>query len=224
MINNLHFFGCSFTDVTISISGYEFNVYRKVIEDRLKINCINHSGSGKSNEHIINDVWVSSKDILNKNETLFIIQTSFLYRLGLYSDIFEQWISLTKRDLSAADDEIEYAYIKFYNDWLKYFYNKKNQIVEFKKNIELLTAYLNENKINFLLIGIDEDLNEIENEFFEKNNFLICDGYKSFYEYAVINKFRICDVHSANRVEDNHFNQSGQNYLAEQIINYIQKF
>lgn len=224
MIKQLHFFGCSFTRVNTSISDYEFKVYREVIEDKLKIKCINHSEAGKANSEIIHNCWLESKNIINKNETLFVIQTTFLYRLGIYSDMLDNWVGLTKTNLLSADDERDYILIKFYNDWLKYFYNKENELIEFKKNIELLTSYLNENKINFLLIGIDEDLDKIEDEFFDKNNFLTFDKNKSLYKYAVKNKLRICDVHIKNGVSDHHLNQTGQNYLADKIINYIQKF
>jgi len=220
-ITNICFFGCSFTAVECSDTGYEFKNYRKLIEEKLSCNSINYSRPGKSNEEIINDVYCISKEYENLQNTLFVIQTTFTNRLGLYYDLMNRFDSICKTE--NTESEKEKIFINFYNDWLKYFYNKEFQLLEFEKSIDLLCAWLSKMNIPFLIIGIDESLDSIKNsDFFERNNFLKFENYKSFYNYAVLNGLRIYDlVKSENINDDYHFNQKGHDILAEKIIKII---
>jgi len=220
-VNNICFFGCSFTAVEGSVTGYEFKNYRKIIREKLECNSFNYSRSGKSNEEIINDVYCISKNYENSKNTLFVIQTTFTNRLGLYFDLMNKFESICKTE--NPDSETEKIFIDFYNDWLKYFYNKKLQLLEFEKSIDFLSAWLNKLNIPFIIIGIDESLDTLKNNsFFEKNNFLDFESNKSFYNYATLNKLRICDlVIIENQIKDYHFNQKGHDILAEKIIKII---
>jgi hypothetical protein len=222
-IKNIHFFGCSFTALEFSETGYEYKNYRKLIEEKLLCNCTNHSFQGKSNEEIINDVYLVSKKIKDETNTLFVIQTTFLNRLGMYCDIgHNDFISMCK--MKNPDDGIEKIIIEFYNHWLKYFYRKDFQLLEFEKLIDLLCSWLSNKGIKFILIGMDESLDLIKNlQFFEKNNFLQFENYKSFYSYSILNQMRIHDIigEIENTPNDYHFNQKGHDILVEQIIKKI---
>jgi hypothetical protein len=217
---HIYFFGCSFTREEDSPTGYEFINFRKIIEDKYKSNFHNRSKSGKSNQEIINDVYNQVHFSKLESDKLFVIQTTFLHRFGLYSDITDSFVSLCKRE--NPQNFRENVLIDFYNKWLEYFYNKKTAILEFKKQINLISAYLRENNIDFIYVGIDELLDVIEDpDFFEKNNFLNFDENKySFYNYATLNKLRIVDIVKSN-VEDYHFNKDGHSILAEKILDKI---
>lgn len=227
---NVYFFGCSFTSLETTLCNYTFKNFRKLLENELEIKTRNFSKVGKSNEHIFNDIYEIASKIENDNEEYyFIIQTTFLYRLGMFCNISSQiniapvyrneFISLCKTDgaISFYDKKIA----SFYKDWLEYFYSEKNSIKEFIKMIEFVSAYLKNKNIKFIFIGIDEGLDLIEDKtFFERNNFLDFKNYKSFYTYAKLNKLRIADILEKNKNQspDYHFNQMGHDILKEKII------
>jgi hypothetical protein len=221
-IQNIHFFGCSFTFVEDSPTGYEFKNFRKLIEEKLLCNSKNYSKSGLSNQHIFNTVYELSKDgSINKETDLFVIQTTFLDRLGLYCDIENEFISLCKRE--NPERQTEKIEIDFYNHWLKYFYSPNLEVKEFEKQVDLLSAWLRFNGINFIFIGMDELLNDLSEEFFKRNNFIDFDKNKfAFYPIASINKYRIADIiFKTNTSPDFHFNQIGHDYLFNKIIQHI---
>jgi hypothetical protein len=221
----IHFFGCSFTALEQSPTGYKFKNFRKIIQEKLSCNCINHSETGKSNQHIFNDVYNESKKLKIDKDNLnhiFVIQTTFNDRLGMYSDISNAFVSMTKRE--NEDDFIDLIQINFYNDWLKYFYSKQTSLKEFKKQTEFLCSYLKINGIKFIVLGMDEQLDYINDEdFFENNNFMSFDKTYSFYKFIVLNKLRIVDDEStkANGISDFHFNKEAHQMIANNLIEKI---
>lgn len=229
-IDEFAFFGCSFTDMVGSLTGYKFTNFRKLIENNFKENGFdnrvytNHSMTGLSNQEIINRIyWDIEKGKKNKNigRTLFIIQTTFLDRLGLYYDLENKFVSICKR--TNSDDFKEKILIDFYNDWLKYFYSRTNALLEFQKQIDLLCCYLNSLNAKYILIGIDESLDLINDlDFFHRNNFLKFENTYSFYGHSIQNKLRISDVIDTTNTDiDYHFNQKGHDILTKEILNKI---
>lgn len=219
-MKQIHFFGCSFTKLEDSSTGYTFTNFRNLINQKIEnVNCYNHSISGNSNAQIVNDVYWQSKNITNPKETIFVIQTTFLNRLGLYYDLMNRFESICKTE--NADNEIEKIFIDFYNNWLKYFYNKEHSLLEFQKQFDILCSYLNELKIKYILIGMDEYIDLInDSNFFTKNNFLKFENLFSYYQYCKNNKLRIYDIIGKIELipEDYHFNQLGHEILADKII------
>lgn len=219
-MNNMkiYFFGCSFTALENSGTGYKFTNFRKIIHTKTGIETENKSYTGKSNQEIFNDVYIVGSDVKHSdNKPIFVIQTTFLDRLGMPFDLKEQFVSICKRE--NPDDFVENVLINFYNDWLKYFYSRSNAKLEFQKQIDFLCSWLRENKIKFVIIGMDESIDLIDNDtFFEKNNFLKFEKYKSFYSYASLNQLRIADILPENANQDFHFNQKGHDILADAII------
>lgn len=222
----IHFFGCSFTALEHSPTGYKFKNFRKIIEEKLSCECINHSATGKSNQHIFNDVYSESKKIkknIDNINDIFVIQTTFNDRLGMYSDISNEFVSMNKRQ--NEDDYIDLIQINFYNDWLRYFYSKPTSLKEFKKQTEFLCSYLKINKIKFIILGIDEQLDCInESDFFEDNNFMSFDNTYSFYKFITLNKLRIVDDESTkvNGISDYHFNREAHKMIANNLIEKIE--
>ena len=214
----IYFFGCSFTALEASPTEYDFINYREIIKEKTGHETSNRSHTGKSNQEILNDVYKVATGFKNIDKRpVLVIQTTFLDRLGMYFDLREEFISMCKRE--NPDNFTEKILIDFYNDWLKYFYSRNNAKLEFEKQIDFLCAWLRENKIKFVLVGMDESLDLIDNKtFFEKNNFVKFEKNYSFYSYAIYNKLRIADILSENVNQDFHFNQKGHDILADAII------
>ena len=214
----IYFFGCSFTALEVSPTQYQFTNFRQIVKEKTGIETFNYSHTGKSNQEIFNDVYIVGNDEKHSDKKpMFVIQTTFLDRLGMYFDLKEKFISICKREKS--EDFAESVLVNFYNDWLKYFYSRNNAKLEFEKQIDLLCSWLRENKIPFVLIGMDESIDSINNDtFFEKNNFIKFEKYKSFYSYAIFNKLRIADILPKHPNQDFHFNQQGHDILASSII------
>jgi hypothetical protein len=214
----IYFFGCSFTELENSPTGYNFTNFRKIIHSKTGIETCKKSKPGKSNQEIFNDVYIVGNDVkYSDNKPVFVIQTTFLDRLGMPFHLRKEFVSICKRE--KPDNFVESILINFYNDWLKYFYSRSNAKLEFQKQIDFLCSWLRENKIEFVIIGMDESIDLIDNDtFFEKNNFLKFGKYKSFYSYASINQLRIADIQHDNQNPDFHFNQKGHDILAAAII------
>lgn len=219
---HIHYFGCSFTNSEHSKTGYEFINFRKLIEEKINCSSINHSENGMANQHIFDSVYKLSKTE-NVSNSIFVIQTTFLDRLGMYCDLENEFISMCK--IESPDSQVDSVKINFYNDWIKYFYSNNNQHLEFEKEIDLLANWLKANNIQFIFIGMDGMLSKLDKSFFERNNFAIFDDKEfAFYPYAASNKLRIADIVSkkeSNGVLDFHFNQLGHDRLAEGILRKI---
>lgn len=219
----INYFGCSFTALEHSLTGHIFKTYRRIIQEKLQLDHNNFSKTGKSNQHIIDDIYnqinLIEKEKNNNFKHLFVIQTTFLDRYGLFCHISnDEFISLCKREGPEFYwDEIK---INFYNDWLKYFYSLDNSIKDFIKQIDLICTYLKSKNIEFVCIGMDDALNFIKDKnFFERNNFILFDKTYAFYEYAVKNQLRISDINP--QYFDHHFNSDGHKILANFILNTI---
>lgn len=214
----LTYFGCSFTaynSLDISI-----NRFLDIVKFQLKIDTIDLSQTGRANSHIIDDVYNATNKINSDIDNIFVIQTTFLNRLGCYSDLENKFTSITKIDTSSADNFMDTIYIDYYNKYLKYFYNSINALYEFEKQINFISSYLRYKKIKFIFLGIDEHLDLIKNhDFFIENNFLKFDNTYSFFGHAIKNKLRIHDLINN---EDHHFNQNGHNIIAKKILDKLE--
>ena len=221
----IHYFGCSFTALESSLTGHEFVNYRKLIDDSLNVTSENYSKTGKSNQHIFDDIYNCVNSIKNQREYkhLFVIQTTFNDRLGLPCDIEDRFTSMCKRN--NPENYTEEIQIKFYNDWLKYFYSRANALKEFRKQVELNACYLDKNNVAYVFVGIDETLDFItEKEFFGKYRFLEFENTFSYYKHATQKKLRIADLDHftpVNSAVDYHFSKEGHRVLAEKLIETI---
>lgn len=221
----IHHFGCSFTALEDSNTGHEFINYRKLISDSLGCESENYSKVGKSNQHIFDDVYNCVNDIQNQKEYkhIFVIQTTFNDRLGLPCDIEDRFVSMCKT--GNPENYAEEIQIKFYNDWLKYFYSRSNSLKEFRKQIELNAIYLDKKNVAYVFVGIDETLDFItDREFFGRYRFLEFDNTFSYYKYVTQKKLRITDLDhfdSLSSTPDFHFNKEGHRVLAEKLIETI---
>lgn len=224
----ISYFGCSFTALEDSKSGYLFENYRHIVDRELDVFSKNYSFQGKSNQHIFDDVYNAvNNDVKNEPQFkhIFLIQTTFNNRLGLPCDIEDKFVSMCKTE--SPDNLTEEIEIKFYNDWLKYFYSRSNSLKEFRKQTELIACYLDMNHISYSFIGIDETLDFItERDFFGRYRFIEFDNTFSYYNYVTQKKLRITDVPNftpLNGVEDYHFNKDGHEILAKKIIERIKQ-
>jgi hypothetical protein len=93
----LQFFGCSFTSLETSDTGYMVNNFRNIVSEKLQYCFIDYSKSGNSNEKIIDDVYNFYNNNLTENN-IYVIQFSFNDRLGIYSDLVDKFISICKRE------------------------------------------------------------------------------------------------------------------------------
>jgi hypothetical protein len=220
----IHYFGCSFTALEDSRTGHEFVNYRHLVDNEFNVESKNLSKPGKSNQHIFDDVYNHSKEIKSEtdNKHLFVIQTTFNDRLGLPCDIEDKFVSLCKTE--SPDNHIEEIQIKFYNDWLKYFYSRANTFKEFQKQMDCIGCYLNLNQIDYIFIGLDESLDFLKDDsLLRRHKFLSFGQNNSFYNFAKLNKLRIADIPESNKNGelDYHFNKEGHQILASKIINEI---
>lgn len=221
----ISYFGCSFTALETSKTGYEFINYRHIVDKELNVKSNNYSRVGKSNQHIIDDIYNVVNDMgeQKKVKNLFVIQTTFNDRLGLPCDIADKFVSMCKRE--SPDNLTDEIQINFYNDWLRYFYSRTNALKEFKKQIELISCYLDMNHISYIFVGMDETLDFItETEFFGRYKFLKFDNTFSYYNYVKQKKLRIVDVANfaiINESADYHFNKDGHRILAEKVVEMI---
>jgi hypothetical protein len=224
--DTLQFFGCSFTSLETSNTGYIVNNFRNIVSEKLQYSFIDHSKSGNSNEKIIDDIYNSYNNNLSQNNNFYIIQFSFNDRFGIYSDLVDKFISMCKRE--NPDDYTESILINFYNDWLKYFYSRKGRIREFKKQVDFLCAWLRSNNVKFVCFGMDQDMDAeyYTGSFYERNNFIKFENTHSLYGYACMNKLRIIDIpeynsRNTNLSADYHLNNDGHSYIANKIVEKI---
>lgn len=221
---DLQFFGCSFTSLETSDTGCVFNNFKNVVSEKTQYCFNDFSKTGRSNEQIIDDVYTYHADNLTKND-IYVIQFSFNDRLGMYSDLVDKFISVCK--LENPEDYTESIFIKFYNDWLKYFYSRKGRIREFKKQVDFLCAWLRSNNVKFICFGMDHDMDAeyYGGSFYERNNFIKFENTHSLYGYACMNKLRITDIPEYNISGiplDYHLNNDGHIYIANKILEKIE--
>jgi hypothetical protein len=220
----IHYFGCSFTALEFSSTGHEFINYRHLIDKEFGVESKNLSYTGKSNQHIFDDVYNHSKEIKKEIDYkhLFVIQTTFNDRFGLPCDIEDKFVSLCKTQ--NPENYIEEIQIKFYNDWLKYFYSRANSFKEFQKQMDCIGCYLNLNQIDYIFIGMDESLDFLKDDsIFRRHRFLSFGETNSFYKFTTLNKLRIVDIPETqlSGQMDYHFNKEGHETLASKIISEI---
>jgi hypothetical protein len=214
--NQLLFFGCSFTAIESSDTGVEFENYRFKLSNDTSLNQISKAESGKSNQHIIDDVYSLSNKVTHLND-VFVIQYTFFDRFGIRADIKDdKFVSLCKT--SKPDDFIENIQIDFYNDWLKYFYSKPGSIIDFEKEVNLISNWLRTSKIKFVSVGFDENMDSFSKYFYESNNFVKFDETYSMYNQSINKKLRIYDLIPENGNIDYHLNEEGHTYLSDKII------
>lgn len=221
---NLHFFGCSFTNIETSNTGHIFNNFRNVISQKTGYPCKNYSKNGKSNEHIIDDVYNSNLFHLETYD-IHIIQFSFNDRIGMYFDLDNKFISICKRE--NPENPTEKILIDFYNDWLTYFYSRQTRIKEFKKQVDFVCTWLKSQNAKFICFGMDDDMDSeyFEDSFYERNNFIKFENTYSLYGYARMNKLRISDnpEYDIDKLPlDFHLNNEGHQYLANKILEKLE--
>ena len=216
MNNQLLFFGCSFTAVESSDTGVEFENYRFKLSNDISLKQLSKAETGNANQHIIDDVYSLSNKVTHLND-IFIIQYTFFDRFGIRADIKDdKFVSLCKT--SKPDDFIENIQIDFYNDWLKYFYSKPGSIIDFEKEVNLISNWLRTSKIKFLSVGFDENMDSFSKYFYESNNFVKFDETYSMYKQAINKKLRIYDLIPENGNRDYHLNEEGHTHLSDKII------
>jgi hypothetical protein len=218
MNNRLLFFGCSFTNVENSQTGIQFENYRFKLANTTGLNQISNAESGKSNQHIIDDIYTCSNKTIYLND-IFVIQYTFFDRLGLRADMYDnRFVSVCKSNIDDNCDWKEIEFINYYNSWLKYFYSKKGSITEFEKEVNLISNWLRISKIKFISIGFDENMDTFSKYFYESNNFVKFDETYSMYNKATNKKLRISDINPSESNRDNHLNEEGHSYLSDKII------
>jgi hypothetical protein len=221
MNNKLLFFGCSFTNVESSKTNIQFENYRYKLSKNANLNHKSYAEPGKSNEHIIDDIYHYSNAEIDKND-IFVIQYSFFDRLGMRMDICnDEFISMCKRENPENfNDKVR---INLYNHWLKYFYSKKGSIIEFEKNVNLISNWLNSKGIKFISIGFDLDMDLFSDKFYEKNNFVKFGNTFSMYKTAIEEKLRIYDLGTTEEYNDYHLNETGHMYLSNKITDKLKE-
>ncbi len=218
MHKRLLFFGCSFTNVETSNTGIEFENYRFKLSNTIGLNQISNAETGKSNTHIIDDIYTSSNKVAHLND-IFVIQYSFFDRLGVRADINDnKFVSMCKSKIDDTSNWKEIEFINYYNSWLKYFYSKEGSIIEFEKEVNLISNWLRTSKIKFVSIGFDENMDGFSKYFYESNNFVKFDETYSMYKKAINQKLRIYDLIPENGNRDYHLNEEGHSYLSDKII------
>jgi hypothetical protein len=223
MNNKLLFFGCSFTSLETSPTGANFENYRFKVSNYINTSHICNAKTGHSNLHIIDDVYNCSNDI-NNTDDIFVIQYSFFERLGMRADITDdKFVSMCKKNIDDTSDWREVKQIDFYNDWLKYFYSIKGSIVEFEKEVNLISNWLNSKNIKFVSIGFDPYMDKFSENFYETNNFVKFDETYSMYKKSVNDKLRIEDLGLSKTIIDNHLSEEGHEYLSNKIIDKFKK-
>jgi hypothetical protein len=221
---NLHFFGCSFTNIETSITAHTFNNFRNVISQNTGHPCKNYSTNGRANEQIIDDLYNTNLFHLESND-IHIIQFSFNDRFGMYFDLEDKFVSMCKRE--NAENPTDKIKIDFYNNWLTYFYSRQNRIKEFKKQVDFVCTWLKSKNAKFICIGMDDDMDSeyFEQSFYERNNFIKFENTYSLYGYMRMNKLRISDISEYSKIGislDFHLNNDGHQYLANKIIEKLQ--
>ena len=223
MHNKLLFFGCSFTNVETSLTGANFQSYRFKLSNNLETSHISKAKNGNANLHIINDVYECSNSIIYKDD-IFVIQYSFFDRLGIRADIKDdEFVSICKSSVDENSDWREVKQIDFYNDWLKYFYSIKGSIIEFEKEVNLISNWLHSKNIKFVSIGFDTYMDKFSKDFYENNNFVKFDETYSMYKKSVNDKLRIEDLQLSKTIIDNHLSEDGHVYLSDKILDKMKK-
>lgn len=223
MNNKLLFFGCSFTNVETSLTGADFENFRFKLSNKVGIPQLSKAKNGNSNLHIIDDVYACSNDV-NNTDDIFVIQYSFFDRLGMRADIKDdKFVSMCKKNIDNDSDWREVKQIDFYNDWLKYFYSIDGSIIEFEKEVNLISNWLRSKNIKFVSIGFDTYMDKFSKDFYENNNFIKFDETYSMYKKSVNDKLRIEDLKLSKTIIDNHLSEAGHIYLFDKIMDKFKK-
>jgi hypothetical protein len=227
--SKIGFFGCSFTELETSNNPHNFISYKKLLSAKLNKSFNSYAKSGASNAEIINKVYLKAVEVVehpsDSNDELFVIQFSFLNRLGLYSDLhdgkfwsFTRFQEFSNEEKQRTTTE-EIVSVEFYRDYLKYFHSKRGSILEFEKQVNLICSWLNNNNIKFVCIGFDEYMDLFSPNFYENNNFVKFNNTYSFFEYAKHHKLRISDLNED--WNDKHLSDRGHQMLTDFIYQKV---
>lgn len=203
-------FGCSFS-----------NHHLKGKFKKMGYTCIDKSMGGNSNYKIINDVYNFVKNDYQKGDVL-LIQYSFISRFwhpnnllndeyGFHSMAFNSPIYYNNKSFQ---DDLK----KFYELYLKLFFNKEKTLEYHLMKIDMLKSFLESNDIKFIHymwspnpcfeeIG-ETDNKKIEVKFsLEKYNFLKFEGYQFLEDFIFKNQYN-------NAEDDPHYD----NTLGSEIV------
>lgn len=187
------------------------NAYPAQLAKILDCEFENYGTSRSSNGLIFKKLYERTSDIQDGTNTLVTIQTTLLSRIMLYLDKEDEFITMNNFD------GLPNSVAKYYETYLREFFNRS---VEFKKliqNIDVYTAYLRSK--NFDVVWM---MYETVDSVSESSTMLSFDG-RNLSEFIGENKLRLADLPDFP-VNDTHFSVEGNGVVAERIVKHLEKY
>ena len=199
MINELVFFGCSHSvwdwDKLINIPNVKFT---------------NHAEGGSSNELILKKIkkWIIENQNNYDNKVL-VIQFSYLNRQHIFYEPTESEFKVHGFNQiqyhNEIDDFAKDKISKYYNLWLKWFFNPKYEFDKLLLEIQLLKKIFDDNGIKYVWYLFDNIAQEEINQnisyntiemynVFDELGFIKFDDTYFCCDWAEKNKLRNCDA------------------------------
>jgi hypothetical protein len=196
---------------------------------------------GNSNDRIVRDLKSEIyrlTDGFTKRVTnvYFNIQFTYFNRTNLFSDLEKKYIpfhsnNIMNQPFGTKNGDFNTIYNQFYTDWLTYFFNEEQRLIELMVECEIIKKLMDDFGIKYnwyLWAGINkiETINsqkEIEEkkvileDKFQKLGFYKFDEFWYFEDYAATNKMRIMD--NPDMESDEHLTNFSNITLVKLLLN-----
>jgi len=227
-----YLFGCSHT--ANMVASFQF-----ILDE---IHCKPHCIGGNSNDKIIRDLKneiIRLTDGFTKkvNNIYFNIQFTYFNRTNLFSDLEKKYIpfhssNVINQPFGTKNDDFNIIYNQFYTDWLTYFFNEEQRLIELLVECEIIKKLMDDFGIKYnwyLWAGINnvetrnsqkeiEEKKMVLEDTFQKLGFYKFDDFWYFDDYAKKNKLRIKDDLNKYNNADEHLTFQSNKILLELIF------
>lgn len=226
-------FGCSFTEG----NGLETSYYHRYLSSNLgnknnlelettyrdymynnsypaylarNLNCDfdNFAVSGVSNSLIFKNLYEKTQNVENGGDLLVTVQTTLLSRIMVYDIKQEKFLTI-----SNFEGILDYAK-KYYEMYLRYFYNNEIEYRNLLQNIEVYTKYLQSKNIDVVWL-----MYETADTLKSSKTILTFDG-TDLSQFIANQKLRLLDLPNFP-VNNPHFSVDGHKVIANRIIEHL---
>jgi len=216
--------------------------YPYLLSQKLGLECINHAKSGGGIDRMIRTTWewiFQNKDKVE--ETIFLLEPQVGIRLdwwmesektyGIVNAHFDGWYNRIYTIVEDWFDDsrekkmrLRGKYQELINDYFKEFHNENEYLKLELQKLLFFVAYLNEQKIDYLISIPNTDHLDIQREILdiipERNNLFPLLDYNGIFEYGQKMGLLIKDEINA---DDFHLSWMGNNTIADIIHRFLKQ-
>lgn len=185
------------------------NSYPAYLARNLNCDFDNFAVSGVSNSLIFKKLYEKTQNVENGNDLLVTVQTTLLSRIMVYDIKQEKFLQI-----SNFEGILDHAK-KYYEMYLRYFYNKEIEFKKLLQNIDVYTKYLQSKNIDVVWL-----MYEAEDSLKSSKTVLTFDG-TNLAQFIANQKLRLLDLPNFP-VNDAHFSVDGHKVIANRIIEHLE--